>query len=104
MQGGRVISVFAESMIVRNGFGFGVEDEFVGVAAARFAIEGRAPLAENVFEFFRWNFRKLRDGFNSKCAEGAFRDFADSGYFSHRERREEFCFLSRCYADKTARL
>src|SRR5712672_974011 len=34
----RVVRVFTERVIVRNGFGLGVDYEFVGVAAARFAV------------------------------------------------------------------
>ena len=34
----RVVRVFAKRVIVRNGFWFGVDDEFVGIAATRLAI------------------------------------------------------------------
>src|SRR5882672_8664607 len=34
----RVVRVFSESVIVRNGFWLGIDYEFVGVAAARFAV------------------------------------------------------------------
>src|SRR6267378_1126637 len=44
-----VVGVFAEGVIVGNGFGLGVDYEFVGIAAARFAIKRGAPLAENLF-------------------------------------------------------
>src|SRR6266852_8622996 len=42
-----VIRIFAKRVIVRNGFGLGIDQKFVGIAAARFAIERVAPLAEN---------------------------------------------------------
>src|SRR5882762_4576471 len=34
----RVVRVFTESVIVRNGFRLGVDYKFVGIAAARFAV------------------------------------------------------------------
>src|SRR5215470_9242966 len=99
-----IIGVFAESVIVRNGFGFSVDDEFVGIAAASLAVERRAPLAEDVFEFFCGDFGELRDGFDAERAKGTFGDFTDARNFSDGKRREEFCFLARRDPDESARL
>src|SRR5262249_9558698 len=101
---GEIIRVFAESVIVRDGFGFGVDDEFVGIAATCFAIECCAPLAENVFEFFGGEFGELSDGFDAESAQSAFGDFADAGNLSNGKRREELCFLAGSDPDESARL
>src|SRR5262249_16055106 len=82
-KGGGVVGVVGEGVIVGDGFGFGVDDEFVGIAAAGFAIERGTPLAENAFEFLGRDFSELRDGFDTESAEGAFGDFTDAGDFSH---------------------
>src|SRR6266581_2482181 len=63
-----VAGIFAKRVIVRDGFRLGVDDKFVGIAAARLAIERRSPLPENAFQFFLRHGRDLLDGFN---AEGA---------------------------------
>ena len=81
-------------MILRNGFGFGIEDEFVGIAAAGFAIEGGAPLAENFLEFFLGERGDLLDGFDSESAQSFFGDFADAGDFSDGEWREKLRFAA----------
>ena len=44
--------VFAERVIVRNGFRLRVNYEFVGIAATRLAVERLAPLAKNLFQSF----------------------------------------------------
>src|SRR5260370_12244545 len=79
----QIVGVFAESVIVRNRFWLRVNHEFVGIAAARLAIEGCAPLAEYAFQFFLWHGRDLLDGFYAEGAKRAFRDFADAGNFSY---------------------
>ncbi len=49
MERGEIVRVFAEGVVVRDGFGLGVDDEFVGIAAACLAIERRTPLTKNIF-------------------------------------------------------
>jgi len=100
---GEIVRVFAEGVIVRNGFWFGVDDEFVRIAAARFAVKRRSPPAENLFKFFRGMFGELRDGFDAERAKGAFGDFADAGNFAHRKRRQKLCFLAGSNPDEAAR-
>src|SRR5713226_1089244 len=46
-KGTHVAGVFAEGVIVRDRFRLGANDKFVGIAAARFAIERRTPLTED---------------------------------------------------------
>src|SRR5215475_13899784 len=70
---GEIVGVFTERVIVGDGFGFGVENEFVGVTATRFAIESGAPLAEDSFEFYGRQLSELSDGLNAKSAKSAFR-------------------------------
>ena len=89
---GEVGGVFAEGVIVGDGFGFGVDEEFIGVAAARFAVERGAPLAKDFFEFFLGVGGELFDGFDAEGAEGALRDFADAGNFANGEWCEEAGF------------
>src|SRR2546430_16408799 len=60
-----VVGVFAKRVIVRNRFWLSVDDKFVGIAAARFAIQRRAPLAENAFQLFLGHGRNLLDSFNA---------------------------------------
>ena len=96
--------VFAESVILGNGFGLGVDQEFVGIAAAGFAIESGAPLAKDFFEAFLGIGGELLDGLNTECVEGAFGDFADAGNFSDMERSEETCFLTGNDPDEAAGL
>ena len=43
---GAIGGIFAKGVAVRDGFGLGIDEKFVGILAARFAIERRAPLAE----------------------------------------------------------
>ena len=62
--------VFAESVIVGNGFGFGIDQEFVGVAAAGFAIERGAPLAKDFFQFFLLSERRVVRRFRCPAREG----------------------------------
>src|SRR5438552_1968422 len=102
MEREQIVRVFAEGVVVRDGFGLRVDDEFVRIAAAGFTIERRPPLTENLFQFFRGMFGKLCDGFNAECAEGAFGDFADTGNFADGKRREEFSFLAGCNPDEAA--
>ena len=97
---GEVGGVFAEGVIVGDGFGFGVDEEFVGVAAARFAEESGAPLAKDFFEFFLRVGGELFDGFDAEGAKGALRDFADAGNFANGKRSEEAGFHARSDPDQ----
>jgi hypothetical protein len=101
---GCVIGVLAEGVVLRDGFRFGVDDEFIGIAAARFAIECRAPLAEDLLKLFLRNGGEVLDGFDAECAQGALRDFADAGNFSYRKRREKAGFLAGSDPEEPARL
>src|SRR2546425_11600177 len=47
-----VSRVFTERVVVRNGFRFGIQNEFVGIAAARFAVQRCSPLPKDFFELF----------------------------------------------------
>jgi hypothetical protein len=89
---GDVGGVFAEGVIVGDGFGLGVDQEFVGVAAACFAIKGCSPLAEDFFQLFLRVRGKLVDGFNAEGAEGTFGNFTDAGNFADGQRCEETRF------------
>src|SRR6266478_495580 len=77
-EGIQIIRVLAESVIVRNRFRLGVNDKFVGIAAARLAIQRRSPLAENAFQFFLRYRCDLLDGFNAEGSKRAFGDFEPS--------------------------
>src|SRR5882762_1575442 len=55
----RVVRVFSESVIVRNGFWLGIDHEFVGITTARFAVQRGAPLAEDFFKLFQGMGREL---------------------------------------------
>src|SRR5208337_2065071 len=101
---GDVGGVFAEGVIVRDGFGLGINEEFVGVSATGFAVEGSAPLAEDFFEFFLGVGGELFDGFDAEGAEGAFGDLADAGNFADGEWGEEAGFHAGSYPDEAAGL
>src|SRR5260370_25676813 len=88
-EGGVVVRVFAEGVIVRNGFGLGVDYEFIRIAATRFAIQRGAPLAENFFKFFQRLRRELFHGFDADSAECSLCDVTDSVNLAHRERLEK---------------
>src|SRR6267378_2244068 len=103
-QGVRVAGIFSEGVIVRDRFRLRVDDKFVGIAAARFAIQRRSPLAENLFEFFLRNSGDLFDSFNAEGAKRSLRNLTDPWNFSHRQLREESLFAAYRDPDKTARL
>src|SRR5260370_413635 len=63
-----VVGVFAEGMIVRNGFRLCIDNEFVGIAAARFAVQRGAPLTENFFKLIQWLRRQLFHCFDAQRA------------------------------------
>src|SRR5712672_1651182 len=90
----RVVRVFSESVIVGNGFWLGIDHEFVGIAAARFAVQRGTPLAEDLVEFFQRLTGELFHGFDAKRAQCALRDFTDAGNFVHGQRREKTGFAS----------
>ena len=68
-----VVRVLAERLIVRKGFCFGVHEEFVGVDAARFAIERRAPPAERFFQSLERQGLQLRNRFDSESLQARLR-------------------------------
>src|SRR5208337_1710855 len=87
-----VVRVFPEGVIVRDGFRFGVYQEFIGVAAARFAIERGAPLAEDFFQLFLRVRSELLDGFYAKGTLFAVATITDAGNFADGEWREKARF------------
>src|SRR5436190_19298971 len=103
-KGFNVIRVLAESVIVRNGFRFGVDHKFVRIAAARLAVQRRSPLPENTFQFFLRHGRNLFNGFDAEGAKRAFRDFADAGNFSYRQCCKKSPLAARGNPHKAARL
>src|SRR5260370_14138299 len=103
-EGIRIVSVRAESVVVRDRFRLGVDHEFIGIAAARLAIQRRSPLAKNAFQFFLRYGRDLLDGFNAEGAKRAFGDFADTRNLSHRQRREKPLFAAPRHPDEPPRL
>src|SRR6266481_1085888 len=98
-----IVRILAESVIVGDGFRLGVDHKFVGIAAARFPIERRSPLAENAFQFFLRHGRDLLDRFDAEGAERAFRDFTDARNFSYRQCRKESLFAPRGNPDQATR-
>ena len=89
---------------MRNGFGLGIDEKFVGVLPTRFAIERRAPLAETFFQFFDGHFGELPDAVDAQRVQTRFGDFADPGNFSNGKRREKFFLGARRNPDQSARL
>ena len=89
---------------MRDGFGFSVDEKFVGIAAARFAIERGAPLAKDFFEFFLMVGGELLDGFDAEGAESAFGDFADAWNFANWQRGEKASFHTGSNPHEAARL
>ena len=77
-----VVRIFAEGVVVRNRFGFGVNYEFVGVPATRFTIQRGAPLPENFIEFFEGLCRKLLHRFDAEGSQRTLRHFANAGNFA----------------------
>src|ERR1700687_1980958 len=94
-QGVRVLDIFSEGVIMRDRFRLAVDDKFVGIAAARFAIQRRSPLAENALQLFLRHRRDLFDGFDAERAKGTFRDFTNPGNFSHWQGRKK-SLLAAC--------
>src|SRR6266581_6774701 len=99
-----IVRVFAEGVVVRNGFRLGIDHKFVGIAAARFAVKRSAPLAENLFELFLRNGGDLLDRLDAERAERALRDFADAGNLSNRKGSEEALLAARRNPNEAARL
>ncbi len=97
---GEVRGVFAEGVIVGDGFGLSVDEEFVGISTAGFAVESGAPLAKNLFEFFLGMGGELLDGFDAEGTECAFGDFTDAGNFSDGKRGKEAGFLAGSNPDE----
>ncbi len=97
-----IVCVCAESVIVRNGFGLGVNEKFVGVAAAGLAVKRRAPLAEEFLQFFLFVGGELLNGFDSESTQGTLRDFANARNLTDGKRSEETRFHSGCDPDKAA--
>ncbi len=84
-----VPSVFSESMIVGNGLGFRVDEEFIGIATSGFAEKSGAPLAKDGFQFFLGVRGELFDGFDGESAEGTFCNFTNAGNLANRKRSQE---------------
>src|SRR6266404_3527645 len=47
-----VSRVFTKRVVVRNGFRLGIQNEFVGIASPRFAVQRCSPLPKDLFELF----------------------------------------------------
>ena len=94
--------VFAESVIVGDGLGLSVDEEFVGVATAGLAIESGAPLAKDFFEFFLGVRGELIDGFDPDGAQGALCDLTDAGDFANGKRGKKARFHARRDPDEAA--
>src|SRR5437879_13505349 len=91
-------------MIVRDRLRLGVDQKFIGIAAARFAIQRRSPLAENAFEFFLRHSCNLLDRFDAKSTQRSLREFTDAGNFSYRQRRETTLLAAGRNTDEAKRL
>src|ERR1700693_586448 len=103
-QSRRIIGIFIEGVILRNGFGLRIDYKLVGIATARFAVQRGTPLPENLLQFFLGLRRDLFNGCNPHRAQSSFGDFTDAGNFSHREWRQKSLFASRRNPNETARL
>src|SRR5271170_1178337 len=100
-QFGDMECVFAEGVIVRDGLGFGVDEKFVGVASAGFAIEGGTPLAKDFLQFFLLMGGELFNGFDSQGAQGTFGDFPYAWNLANWEWCQKACFHPRSNPDKS---
>src|SRR6266480_441593 len=98
-----IVRVFAERVIVRNRFRLGINHEFVGIAAACFAVKRRPPLAKNLLQFFLRKGGDLLDRFNSQHSERALGDFANAGNLSNRKWRKKPFFTAGCNPEQTVR-
>src|SRR5579863_1301782 len=88
-QSDSIISIHAESVVVRNRFRLGVEEKLEGIFATRFAIERIAPLAERFLKFFKRYCGQLSHRGNAACIQRFLRHFADAGNAAHAERRKK---------------
>src|SRR3984957_14181388 len=93
-QSRRIIGIFIERVILRNGFGLRIDYKLVGIATARFAVQRRAPLPENLLQFFLRLCRNLLHRLDPQREQSSFGYFSDAGNFSHRERRQKPHFTS----------
>ena len=98
-----VVRIFAERLIVRKRFWLGIDEKFIGVNAARFAVERRAPLPKSFFQAFQRNSLQLRDRFDAQAFQGRFRHFPNARNAPHRQRRKKYRFASRRNPDQPAR-
>src|SRR5262249_19751591 len=89
-----VVCVFAEGVIVRNRLRLGIDDKFVGIPAARLAVESIAPLTKNLFQPFARYGRDLADRFNAHGPESAFCNFSNSRDFSDGQLLEKALLAS----------
>src|ERR1700682_84108 len=103
-QSRRIIRVFVERVILRNGFGFRIDYKLGRGATTRFSIQRRPPLPENLLKFFLRLRRNLLHRFNSQRTQSSFGDFSDAWNFSHRKRRQKSLFASRRNANESPRL
>src|SRR5277367_3707234 len=99
-----IVRVLAKRVIVRDGLWLRVDDEFVGIASSRLAIERVAPLAKNFFEFFRRDCGELVHSLDTERSQRPFSDFADARNFPHRKRRKKSRFLPRRNPHESTRL
>src|SRR6516225_6537581 len=101
---GDIVCVFAESVVMRNGFWLRIDQEFIRIAAASLAVEGSAPLPEDFLELLLFMGGELLDGLDAQSSKGALGDFADAGNFADREGSEETRFHSRHNENEATRL
>src|SRR5712671_4700972 len=104
-----MLSVLADSPASRNRLQafcerwLNIQNKFVGIAAARFTVERRAPLSEYLLQFFLRIISKLVNVFDPHRAQRSFCHFANAGNFPRRQLRQEARLLSRWYPQQTAR-
>ncbi len=95
--------VFTKSVIVGNRFGFRIDQEFVGIASAGFAIERGAPLAKDFLKFLLFVSGELFDSLNAERTKGALRDFTDARNFANGQWSEKARFHSWRNPNQAAR-
>src|SRR5467141_5143348 len=86
---GAIIRVKRKRLVVGDRFRLGVDEKLVRVAAARLAVQRRAPAAEILLELFLCGGRKLRNDLNPQRVQRRFGDLADPRNAPHTEGREK---------------
>src|SRR5579862_8632999 len=84
---GAIGGVLAKRVTMRNGFWLGIDEKFVGIFAARLAVERCAPLAELVFETLERNAGELADRLDFQIVKRRFGDFSNAGNAADAKRR-----------------